>query len=732
MAKSLAFRASQTLFTKPYLDAHTLSFPSWRYSYYFWFILAGLFIIWVAVHQLHLRGGAAGAFLRKIGMRKLSFGNSSTTAGDGQSTVKARRSWTTPTIGQMFGLALMLVFTFCLCYLGPDFINPRECMFGGECEYHPVNGDDATNQFGRRSVLAKRAAEAFAEGAGSLHQLYKRRRARYGWSVLSDDLLSGPNFTIYKNFWASGNRVGLIAYAFLPLSVALALKQWPMNLLATPWLTNFHIDKTLFWHKWIGRLVWVLSTVHGGLWTKQLFVDLNPWNEPTWDTSWRWHRLLAGGISYIALTIMVLFSFKPFRTRYYEIFYYSHVFLVLLFLVTIIIHYQALQGWGLLAACLWGLERLTRFCIFLYLNYGPGIPVFGEGRIGKQQFMSGGHASHGGFTVHNVEKRSSAENHRSPTQSMPYGAEEWSAASRSTQNLQDTLHHQQHGGQPVYAFGPEHDGLQSGQQANLPYGAAPYNPHLDAQSGYGNAHPAYGMQGSNFALRAVHRSKEIPKGYALAQVLPGRVIKLTIHTPRHLSWAAGQHIQLTVPSVQWWESHPYTIAAAQHFSEALDAGSGAGGSTVTLLISTRRGFTHRLYNSIVNKRKRLLYGSDSRYSLDKTTASSQQPAGVLIRAQTYLPTGSAGRARWDDFSTVVLVAAGTGITYALSVLQHLCYQMASKDAAARGEEPAWSRRVKGAQRKRKPTSVGRVRFVWILREYCRLPCKKPSARRLTL
>lgn len=695
------------MFTKPYLDAHTLSFPSWRYSYYFWFILAALFAVWVAFHQLHLRGGAAGAFLRRVGMRKLSFGNKTAGLAPGDVTSLKRPSWTSPTVGQMFGLALMLVFTFCLCYIGPDFINPRECMFGGACQYHPVNGDNATSQFRRRTDFVKRASEAMMEGATSMHQLYKRRRARYGWSVLSDDLLSGPNFTIDKNFWASANRVGLIGYAFLPLSVALALKQWPMNLLATPFLTNFHIDKTMFWHKWIGRLVWVLSTVHGGLWSKQLFIDLNPWNEPTWNTSWRWHRLLAGGIAYFALTAMVLFSFKPLRTRFYEIFYYSHVLLVLVFLVTIIIHYQALQGWGLLAACLWGLERLTRFFIFLYLNYGAGIPVFGEGRIGRAQFTACAGDRDSSFTVHNVEKRLSAGVQRHPPGSAVYGAEEWSAASRSTQNLHESLHARQPQRQvtSVYNFGPGNDTAAAGN--SLPYGAAP----LVAPQGN---HPLHHPGGSVPTTASL--AKSIPRGYALAQVLPGRVVKLTIHTPRHLSWAAGQHIQLTLPSVQWWESHPYTIASAQDFTEAIEGSSLGGGSEVTLLISTRRGFTRRLYNSIVNKRKRLIGGS---YSDDKEVSERKSAPGVLIRAQTYLPAGSAGRARWDDFSSVIIVAAGTGITYALSILEHLCYQMASKDAAARGEEPSWAHSSRKRTRKpRKPTNVDRVRFVWIFREYC--------------
>ena len=94
-------------------------------------------------------------------------------------------------------------------------------------------------------------------------------------------------------------------------------------------------------------------------------------------------------------------------------------------------------------------------------------------------------------------------------------------------------------------------------------------------------------------------------------------------------------------------------------------------------------------------------------------ASTGQSNGVLIRAQTYLAAGSAARVHWDDFSTVVLFAAGTGVTYTVSVLQHLCYMMAEKDAALRGEQLSWSR----GKKDRKPTNVSRVRFVWVLRDY---------------
>lgn len=54
-----------------------------------------------------------------------------------------------------------------------------------------------------------------------------------------DPLLSGPNTEVDKNFWTSSSRMGMIAYAMYPLVVALALKAWPFNIFATPWLTDW-------------------------------------------------------------------------------------------------------------------------------------------------------------------------------------------------------------------------------------------------------------------------------------------------------------------------------------------------------------------------------------------------------------------------------------------------------------------------------------------------------------
>lgn len=49
--------------------------------------------------------------------------------------------------------------------------------------------------------------------------------------------------------------------------------------------------------------------------------------------------ILIGLQAYVLLTILTLFSFKSFRDRHYEVFYWSHVVLVLLLFAACIVHH---------------------------------------------------------------------------------------------------------------------------------------------------------------------------------------------------------------------------------------------------------------------------------------------------------------------------------------------------------------------------------------------------------
>jgi hypothetical protein len=114
-------------FTEPYMLAHELSWPSFRYSYIFWIVAAFCCFVWAICHVMLRRkaGGALGASVRKVAMKRVQIGSTKSNS--------TRRFWVSPPLGYV---ALLLSFTvaiFCLSYVGPDYLAPTECTWGGVC-----------------------------------------------------------------------------------------------------------------------------------------------------------------------------------------------------------------------------------------------------------------------------------------------------------------------------------------------------------------------------------------------------------------------------------------------------------------------------------------------------------------------------------------------------------------------------------------------------------------------
>lgn len=183
-----------------------------------------------------------------------------------------------------------------------------------------------------------------------------------------DPLLSGPSTEIDKNLWTSSSRMGMITYAMYPLTVALGLKAWPFNIFATPWLTDWAYkcvqksmcdcslgglvlmsarsfnSKSSYFHRWFGRIVFILSTLHVVLWTVQLFRDQDPYGKATFFVVWKYWRFQAGVAAYAAVCAMALMSLHPLRKRFYEITYYMHAALAVALLVGSALHYKCVRG----------------------------------------------------------------------------------------------------------------------------------------------------------------------------------------------------------------------------------------------------------------------------------------------------------------------------------------------------------------------------------------------------
>ncbi|KIR56701.1 ferric-chelate reductase [Cryptococcus gattii Ru294] len=249
-----------------YLEAHMMSWPSYRYAYLFWIILAGLAAIYALSHHLRLSAGSLGAGYSKWGMRRKGLGSK-----DG------RRGTILPSNNILLSIAFLIVLSVVLCLVGYDYINPSS----------------ATLNFA---------------------SYQKRGFVPYG---------------ISKTFWTLGNRFGYMAFAMTPLVVLFALKAPPFAFLSLRPLTHLYYDKLALFHRAAAWLVWSFTTVHTILWTIQLFRDKRD-GRAVWFTIWNSYHFIFGCIAYGLMTAVMVLSLKPVRKHGFEFFYLAHVVLVFL------------------------------------------------------------------------------------------------------------------------------------------------------------------------------------------------------------------------------------------------------------------------------------------------------------------------------------------------------------------------------------------------------------------
>ncbi|KAH9918084.1 uncharacterized protein B0H18DRAFT_1032521 [Fomitopsis serialis] len=133
-------------------------------------------------------------------------------------------------------------------------------------------------------------------------------------------------------------------------------------------------------------------------------------------------------------------------------------------------------------------------------------------------------------------------------------------------------------------------------------------------------------------------------------------------------WLAGQHLRLKVLSLGmgilgWTEPHPFTIASVCE---------GPNGDGLVLMCKKAGDWTGKLY-SLAQR------GKDGE-------AATGRSVTVLIDG----PYGGPGNTVITSFSGVMLVAGGSGITYALSTVEELLQMRAVGSSRARMVELVWS------------------------------------------
>ncbi|KAH7104393.1 ferric reductase NAD binding domain-containing protein [Auriculariales sp. MPI-PUGE-AT-0066] len=140
-----------------------------------------------------------------------------------------------------------------------------------------------------------------------------------------------------------------------------------------------------------------------------------------------------------------------------------------------------------------------------------------------------------------------------------------------------------------------------------------------------------------------------------------------VYMNRRVSWKAGQHAFLTFPGISAnpLEAHPFSIATIPDPPYAGPKSPGEG-AQVSFIIRAKKGMTAKLKNQ----------------------AAKAGPTGLQVSAVVDGPYGSPPDL--TTYSTAVIIAGGSGITYAISMFENLIQKRRLGTSACRRVVLVWS------------------------------------------
>ncbi|KAE9962524.1 hypothetical protein BLS_000217 [Venturia inaequalis] len=163
------------------------------------------------------------------------------------------------------------------------------------------------------------------------------------------------------------------------------------------------------------------------------------------------------------------------------------------------------------------------------------------------------------------------------------------------------------------------------------------------------------------------------------EVLPGDAVRVTMKLARPWRFAPGQHAYIYMPSIGFWMSHPFSVAWSDEAGskqtivdeKGLDMGSVESQdvltvkeTTISFIIRARTGFTAKLFQKADRS-------PNGRFS---TTAYAEGPYGSQ---------------QLHSFGTVLLFAAGVGITHQVPHVRELVTGYGNGTVAARKVVLVW-------------------------------------------
>ncbi|KAL9111864.1 MAG: hypothetical protein Q9227_003714 [Pyrenula ochraceoflavens] len=168
---------------------------------------------------------------------------------------------------------------------------------------------------------------------------------------------------------------------------------------------------------------------------------------------------------------------------------------------------------------------------------------------------------------------------------------------------------------------------------------------------------------------------------AMIELLPGDAMRVTFRLARPWSFKPGQHMYVTIPSVGLWTSHPFTVAWSDvetplsKLSLELDPEKG---QTTTIEASDPVLAKHPTYISAIMRRRT---GFTS--ALYKKAEKANAWNGTKLTLSAFVEGPFGVTHPMSSYGTVLLFAAGVGITHQVPYVRSLVAGYANGTVAAR-------------------------------------------------
>lgn len=345
--------------------------------------------------------------------------------------------------------------------------------------------------------------------------------------------------------------------------------------------------------------------------------------------------------AFVFLTLITFCSIRPLRQPHYEAFYFLHILLVPLMLIMSAFHHPPVQWWAWGALGVWVCERLWRAVWWMNINGWFG------GIIANAPVATG---------------------------SPPKTPKHQTLDMKNTKGFPQVPH--------ITPFMPTH----------TPFSSQSTSTTLVNRNSTSTVDQ----------LISPPTTYVPPPGYAHAELMPGRTVRIKLVSPGFRSWSPAQHFLLSIPSVSRFTSHPFTVASICDETSPSDSGR-----ALVFLIRAKSGWTKDLWDSVIGLMVRRQTGPPGE-TLPK--GSHPPTRGVLMRAFVEGPLGSISRTNWNTNSTLIIITGGSGVSFGLSILEYICLCLSGRDGKHLGGSSGGFGRPN--------FKVTRVRFVWLVREFC--------------